>query len=248
MSKVYQTLRKKNDTSVEIYPNIEPDENIPNNSVDGSKLKSNSITSGKLANSSVTNAKINDGAVTSDKLANNSVTNAKINDGAVTSSKIADGTIQLSNLCPSIVKSLLCLDYTYLLYMGNEYDTDYTFICSTTISNVINDYSQSDISSALDFDKNQADYTSTDLAILKLIIDGFGEGLSNNRQSVKNDSYIFSIYKSANYYVIQVTDWLDNVVFKLSFNGSTYTITEYINTEYIYIDLVKLINKNVNFE
>lgn len=82
MSKVYETLKKKNDTSVEVYPNIER-QNIPNGAVNSAKIEDGSITT----------AKLNDGSTTTSKIADNSITSAKIYDGAVTSSKIEDGAI-----------------------------------------------------------------------------------------------------------------------------------------------------------
>jgi len=72
MSKVYETLHRKNDTSVEVYPNIES-QNIPNLAV----------TSAKIADSSVLTTKIADGAVTSAKIANNAITSNLIQNGAV---------------------------------------------------------------------------------------------------------------------------------------------------------------------
>lgn len=57
MSEILQTLRKKNDTSVEVYPNIKRD-NIP----------SDAITTAKILDGAVTTAKINDGSVTTAKL------------------------------------------------------------------------------------------------------------------------------------------------------------------------------------
>lgn len=67
MSKVYETLKKKNDTSVEVYPNIERT-NIPDGAINTAKVEDNSITTNKIVDSAVTTAKINDGAVTESKL------------------------------------------------------------------------------------------------------------------------------------------------------------------------------------
>ena len=67
MSKVYETLKKKNDTSVEIYPNIER-QNIPDGAINTAKVEDASITTNKIVDSAVTSAKLNDGAVTIQKL------------------------------------------------------------------------------------------------------------------------------------------------------------------------------------
>ena len=67
MSKVYETLKKKNDTTVEVYPNIERP-NIPDGAINTAKVEDASVTTNKLVDSAVTTAKINDGAVTPQKL------------------------------------------------------------------------------------------------------------------------------------------------------------------------------------
>ena len=67
MSKVYETLKKKNDTSVEVYPNIERT-NIPDGAINTAKLENNAVTTAKINNDAVTTAKINDGAITNDKI------------------------------------------------------------------------------------------------------------------------------------------------------------------------------------
>lgn len=67
MSKVYETLKKKNDTSVEVYPNIERT-NIPDGAINTAKIEDNSITTNKIVDDAVTTAKINDGAVTEAKM------------------------------------------------------------------------------------------------------------------------------------------------------------------------------------
>lgn len=70
MSEILQTLRKKNDTSVEVYPNIKSD-NIPADAITTAKILDGAVTTAKLNDGSVTTAKINDGAVTNDKLDDN---------------------------------------------------------------------------------------------------------------------------------------------------------------------------------
>lgn len=48
MSKVYETLKKKNDTSVEVYPNIERT-NIPNGAINTAKIEDRAVTYNKLS-------------------------------------------------------------------------------------------------------------------------------------------------------------------------------------------------------
>lgn len=112
MSKVYETLKKKNDTSVEVYPNIERT-NIPDGAINTDKIEDGSITTGKIVDGSITDgklasnsvghnnikdysifpSKIYDGAVTEDKIGTDAVTTSKIKDGAVTLDKIAENTL-----------------------------------------------------------------------------------------------------------------------------------------------------------
>ena len=97
MSKVYETLKKKNDTSVEVYPNIER-QNIPNGAVNSAKIEDGSITTQKLNDGSTTTSKIADNSITSAKIYDGAVTSAKINDGAVTTAKISDGAVTSAKL------------------------------------------------------------------------------------------------------------------------------------------------------
>ena len=147
MSKVYETLKKKNDTSVEVYPNIERT-NIPDGAINTAKVEDASITTNKIVDGAVTTAKINNGAVTESKLADGSVntdkiadgnvttdkldddavTTAKINDGAVTNSKIASGTLNrclylFQNTSPSfyfIVDMISIYNTTNIDYIFQE--------------------------------------------------------------------------------------------------------------------------------
>lgn len=92
MSKVYETLKKKNDTSVEVYPNIERT-NIPDGAINTAKLEDKAVTTSKINNNAVTSDKLDDGAVITDKIADGNVTTNKLEDSAVTTAKINDGAI-----------------------------------------------------------------------------------------------------------------------------------------------------------
>lgn len=105
MSDTITTLKKKGDSSVNIYPNIKRD-NIPNGGVSTSKIEDLAVTTAKINDLAVTTAKIQnqavetskikDSAVTSDKMADSSVTSNKIANNSVTASKIPDNTIPLT--------------------------------------------------------------------------------------------------------------------------------------------------------
>lgn len=112
MSEIIQTLRKKNDTSVEVYPNIKSD-NIPagaiitdkisNTAVTTEKIYDGAVTSDKLDTASVTTAKLDTGAVTTTCLADLSVTTAKLNDSAVTTAKINNDAVTSVKLADNSV-------------------------------------------------------------------------------------------------------------------------------------------------
>lgn len=280
MAEIITTLHKKGDSTVDVYPNIKAS-NIPNNAITASKINNGAVTNPKLADSSVgeskiidgsvTNTKIYTGAVTTNKLSNNavtsiklddaSVTTAKINDGAVTSdklgvasvttSKIENSAIDYSKLEDNIKKLILQLQYTYNLYIGDSDDSVYFMMCTSTISNELNEYLDSDISHALDFDKNSADYTTTDFQILTIILNGISKHGWKQSGYTNLDLYVdgkhFYINKSATDYVIGYMDG-GTVKFSLHYNPQTYTLTSLNNTKYVYLDLIKTINENSSME
>lgn len=278
MSKVHETLKRKNDTSVEVYPNIER-ENIPNGAVNTAKLEDGSVTNAKiydasinslkiidgavltnkihdaavttdkLADGSVTTDKINDAAVTTAKINNSAVTTAKIGNGAVTNDKLAEGSVKALNLDNDLYEMLLRTNYTYMIYLGNNNDTSLHFFKPTTLDSSIHDYTEEDLYSALDFDKNIDDYTRTDISILKDIIDGMQHlGIGGYYfHSIISDNVQFDIYKSnVNHYYITMQE---NGVytFKLEFDENL-NIIELVHTSYIYMFIIRMINPNVHYE
>lgn len=278
MSKVHETLKRKNDTSVEVYPNIER-ENIPNAAINTAKLEDGSVTNvkiydasinsvkiingavttnkihdaavttDKLDDASVTTAKINDAAVTTSKINDKAVTTAKIGNGAVTNDKLAEESVKAMNLHSDLYEMLLRPQYTYMIYLGDGTDETFLFFRTTTLNNTFSDYSEGDIGNALDFDKSQSDYTNTDLSILKDIIDGLIEEDAGGYTlpSIQADNKTFTMYKdNVNQYYIQMNE---NGVytFQLIFDEN-YNIITYVNTNYIIMRLMRLINPNVHFE
>lgn len=104
MAKVYETLKKKNDTSVEVYPNIER-QNIPNGAINTAKLEDDAVTSSKINNGAVTESKLNDGAVITDKIADGNVTTDKLEDGSVTTAKIHNSAVTTNKINDDAVTS-----------------------------------------------------------------------------------------------------------------------------------------------
>lgn len=78
MAKSYETLLKKDDPTVEVYPNIES-QNIPSNAVTTDKIAANAVTTDKIAN----------GAVTGTQISNNSIGSAHIQNGTVGYSQLS---------------------------------------------------------------------------------------------------------------------------------------------------------------
>lgn len=265
MSKIHTTLHKKGDSSVEIYPNIEseniPDLAITTNKISGesvttakisdlavttSKIASNSVTSGKLATSSVTNGKINDGAVTTSKIQNASITNEKIADGSISNAKIQNGSISYNKLSTDITLLFDKINRTFNLFasVGTSFPK---YFGNVTLPSLWNNYTNEEINEALDFDKNQVDYSNTDLDIIALIIDGLytSNDINGIYDSVGYGDVEIIIRKtsSTNY---QIYYYENNVAqFKIEFNSSTHTIIDYLNTKRLYLTLKKAINFDV---
>jgi hypothetical protein len=76
------------------YPNL----TIRSNAVTTGKLANNAVTNTKIANNAVTETKIADTAVTTGKLADLAVNSAKLGDNAVTSAKILNGEVRAGDL------------------------------------------------------------------------------------------------------------------------------------------------------
>ena len=102
-----QTLHEIDHPEVNVYPNIQP-ANIPNASIDTSKLASASVTASKIADGAIQYAHISpgaihedsleDGAVTENKLGASAISTGKIADSAITTAKIADGAITTAKI------------------------------------------------------------------------------------------------------------------------------------------------------
>lgn len=266
MSDVITTLHKKGDNTVNVYPNIKSD-NIPDDSITTDKIVNNAITTDKiesgsitrskliagvissneLASNSVTTTKILDDSITEIKLASNSISNDKIQNNAITNEKINDNEIERTKLSTFLQNFINQLNHTYNIYMGDENDTVLLNIGTTTLSD-INDYSSDDFDHALDFDKVQADITTTDLSIYKMIIDGinFNNKATNDRIETRCNGITMSLQKATNY-VIYCAD--TSHTFELEFDSDLNIIT-YTNTmQYIYMYLRKVVNNDItNYE
>lgn len=117
-----QTLHEIDHPEVNVYPNIQP-ANIPNASIDSSKLASASVTASKIADGAIQYAHISPGAIHEDslengavaenklgasavstgKIADSAITTAKIVDGAITTAKIPDNAITTAKIAPQAV-------------------------------------------------------------------------------------------------------------------------------------------------
>lgn len=282
MAKIYETLRKKNDPTIEVYPNIES-QNIPNGAVTETKLGTNAVTTGKLANSSVNSNKLSDGAVTTnkigtfavtnEKIADNSISNAKMqNDsvntanivnGSITQDKIrasavgtiemADGSINDSKLNNNLWNWLQRIRNTYNLYVGSGDEKVYGIFDTFTATDDFNEYVDEDINNALDLDRPLAsDYTTTDLDILKIIIDGVYKdsyGSAIRTHIIQGSDRTIALIKNGSIYTIQMyEDSTNTKLFELEFDGSTRTIIDYYYSSYIYLGLRKLFNDDITYE
>lgn len=263
MAKIYETLKKKNDLSVEVYPNIES-QNIPSSAISTDKIEDSAVTQPKLAIGSVSTSIIIDGAVTKSKLGNNSVsatkiessavTTIKINDGAVTTNKLGNASVTLAKTGNDVYDILQRIEHTYNVFLIDDDNSPTTsvYLGSTTFSSQMDSYSISDWDSAFDFTKGSiSDWSSTDITILKLFIDGFsGNGYQQSgTSSVFNNIYFngnesFRISHFGNYYTLLYVK--NNVeIFKMIIDSTTDTITSYIQKD-INLRLNKLTNNNIS--
>ena len=221
MSELIKTLHKKGDASVEIYPNIKA-ENIPASAINTSKLE--------------------DGAVTESKIADGSVTTAKITNNAITTNKLTNELYQL----------MMSYAFTYLIYVGDNNDNFFGFFATTTLSSDINNYTNAERGNAIEFDKpNTSDYSVTDLAILKIIIDGINS-LTYDAESqyslieLRHDNYYIQIGKdSLSRYHIMLVD-SGTTKYELIFDENLNIITLY-HDGYIYMQILKLVNTQISF-
>ncbi len=71
---------------------------IPDNSVNSTKIVDASVNSSDLANNSITSAKISDGAIVAGDLADGSVNSGKITDGSISTTDIADNAVTVAKL------------------------------------------------------------------------------------------------------------------------------------------------------
>lgn len=221
MSELIKTLHKKGDASVEIYPNIKA-ENIPASAINTSKLE--------------------DGAVTESKIADGSVTTAKITNNAITTNKLTNELYQL----------MMSYAFTYLIYVGDNNDNFFGFFATTTLSSDINNYTNAERGNAIEFDKpNTSDYSVTDLAILKIIIDGINS-LTYDAESqysqieLRHDNFYIQIGKDdlSRYHILLVESGVTK--YELIFDENLNIISLY-HDGYIYMQLLKLVNTQISF-
>lgn len=270
MAKIYETLRKKNDPTIEVYPNIES-QNIPSGAVTETKIGTNAVTTGKLANSAVNSnkladgaiisTKLADGAVTTNKIADNSISNAKMQfdsvgtsnivNYAVTTDKLAPSSVSDGQLSNSLWKWLKRVQNTYLIKVGSSEENAFGIFNTFTADEYFIEFTSSQINNALLFDRaSSSDYTTTDLEVYKMIIDGlYKDNYGSDWNSIQISDRTFVLTKSTNIYSIKmIQESTNTTLFELTFDSDTYTITNYIYNKYIYIGLVKLFNQNANYE
>lgn len=235
---------------------------LADSSVGESKIIDGSVTSAKIYTGAVTTDKINAGAVTTAKLATGSVDNTKlasnsvatsnIINSAVTSLKINDGAITLDKLDDTLSAVInAVMNRTYLFYIGDSNDTNLVLGGSFIVSDYMQEFSVSDINSAFDFDKAITDYTTNDLEILTEFVNGisdkgFNQSLSGLAKcEIKVNEHTFTIkVNSSTSYEIKYANDQGVTRFDLEWNPQTFTVTNYVNDDYIYININLFANFN----
>lgn len=265
MAKIYETLKKKNDLSVEVYPNIET-QNIPDGAVTTDKINDGAVTTDKIQDSAVTTSKIQDSAVTTGKLASNSVSTGKLASNSVTTVKIQDNAITTAKINNSAVTNDKVSDDIYNILQKIEHTYNVTFIDddnsptttiylgTTTFPLSMDTYSISDYDHAFDFTKGGiSDWNSTDISIIKMFIEGFS-GNGYNETGSLGSVYLTRYFNGNEYFRIQTsgTNYImvyvrNNVeIFKMVIDTLTNTITNYIQSD-IAIVLNKLTKPNITY-
>lgn len=241
MSDLIKTLHKKGDSSTNIYPNIKRD-NIPSHAINNDKLDAYAVGTNN----------INDLAVTTSKLMAECVTTPKIGDSAVTTPKIGDGAVTTYKLSSELYQLMMSYSFTYLIYLGDNNDNFFGFFATTTLSSDINNFTDTERRSAIDFDKpNTSDYSITDLAILKIIIDGINS-LTYDAESqyshieLRHDNFYIQLGKDSlsRYHIILVDN--GTTKYELIFDENLNIITLY-HDGYIYMQILKLVNSQISF-
>lgn len=134
MSQIVETLKKKGDTSVDVYPNIITD-NIPASAVTSAKIADGAITSAKIANGAInTDVMMVDGYVTTRKLANDAVTSDKIADDAIFTNAIQDGVVTADKIDFALYYHNVIVNavsgattYQFLVQIISKKSTAYTY-------------------------------------------------------------------------------------------------------------------------
>ena len=248
MSKVYETLKKKNDTSVEVYPNIERT-NIPDGAINTAKLEDKAVNYNKLNDAlrddithlrgiydaeddklDVSGLNVSDDINCTNIDASNKVTT---NDIEVTSNAtFNDITINndatFTNV-PSINKT-----NTYAIMMNSSEASG--IIAFTNVDFESNNISDADVNHALENKASISDFTSTDIQVYEII----GNGLIPNKYGQYAEEQNYYIY-SGDYHlnientsgILEITLYNDSTsttIYSLVIDKSTHTITQYIGT------------------
>ena len=249
MSKLYKTLHKKGDATVEIYPNIERD-NIPDKAINYDKLETalqTFITS--ISNIiDVDNMHITIDTGTYDTLYTDdlNVTNdASINgdlsinnDASINGDLSVSGDTTFDNI-PSTPNT-----NTFLLYVNSAFISG--IIASLNFDTTL--YTKAQIENAIAIQSKSliSDYTQTDIDILVYLISNIydyaysGDG-SSKIIYLENSLYYINFDFSTSIYEIILYDKTNNVdLFDLKIDTSNNTIVSLTKTDDFYIQLIPI--------
>lgn len=170
------------------------------------------------------------------------INTSKLDDKAVTTDKLSDELYQL----------MMSYAFTYLIYVGDNNDNFFGFFATTTLSNDINNYTNTERGNAIDFDKpNTSDYSPTDLAILKIIIDGinpltYDAGSQYSNIELRHGNFYIMLGKDSlsRYHILLVDSGTPK--YELIFDENLNIISLYYDG-YIYMQILKLVNSQISF-
>lgn len=245
MSKVYETLKKKTDPTVEVYPNIET-QNIPDGAITTDKIVDGNVTKEKLTNNLQNVFDIVEDVFDED--GNIDTEDIECDDLTVRYFSTFRGDVDFANdvtfeKIPQCDKVAM-----YAVKLTDNDQSAYSAICGY-VEPDLSSYNPSDIFSALDIDKTQAsDFSTTDIDILIEIFTNIVSpvGTSNTYLEIIGNDRITQIWRQYgggvnNIHFIVKEISTSNTIYELTIDVSLREVTSIThNGEYFTIRLYPL--------
>ena len=243
MSKVYETLKKKNDTSVEVFPNIERT-NIPDGAINTAKIEDSSITTNKIVDSAVTKSKLDTSIQDSIDLLDAVIDDThNIDAEDIECEKLDVNDKAVFHDDSEFIKTPECNNYQH--YAVTLEDSDPRLRAVAGFINVdMSAYSESDILDALDIDRASiSDFAQTSIDILVELFTNImykiGEDYKLSVIGYEREAFIHYLNNTLSFVLYDTSS--STRIYELVIDTITKTVTTYKNTgDYFYIYLTPL--------